>query len=496
MFFFIFLSSIVALLTLYYINGQYNEEYWKKRGVVFYKGNKVIGPFWNFLTNDRSLPEWLNDIYKQHRNEPAVGIGTFVSPTLYVIDATNIQHILQTDFGSFTHGGSEFYYEKDLLTDNVTFSNGKRWKLMRQSVTPIFTSTKLKNMYYILDKSAQDFVQLLKENPKKLENNLYESLSSYCSAAIAASVFGITTKSVFDSPFLSMAQEVFKISMPRNIKFAIANVFPSAVRKLGLCFFKEHEGLFIGALKQVLRQREKDGVKKHDFPDTCLSLQKNGTLRDRETGFELEPTDEMLAAQGFFFFIAGVEPTAICMYGVLIELGLNPEIMQRVHKEIDDIYDKYDGKLNYDVILEMEYLGKVLSEGLRKYPPIGFLNRKCVRDSVLPVGNIKVAKGTRIFTPIYELHMDPKIYENPEKFDPERFSQDKKINDISYQPFGEGGRKCIGMRFARLQALAGLVYVLRNFTVSTTVGKGGMKLSKQMLLLRPENVELRLSPRN
>lgn len=492
MFLLILLSIIVVLLTLYYLNGRSNEEYWKKRGVAFYKGNKVAGPFWAFVTQNRSLFEIFHDIYKQYKNEPAVGIGTFLTPTLYVIDPTNIQHILQADFNSFHHRGVEFLYEKDLLADNVLLMNGNRWKLMRQNITPLFTSTKLKNMFYILDKSAQDFVQLLKDKPKILtEGNTFDTLSTFCSAAIGATVFGITTESVFESPFLTMARNALAPTMKTNIQFAIAFAFPSAVRRLQLYFFKEHEDLFIGAIKQVLRQREKENVKKHDFADICLSLQKNGTMKDRETGFELEPTDELLAAQGFFFFTAGVEPTATAMFCVLVELGLNPDVLQRVHKEIDETFEKYDS-FTYDIIMEMDYLGKVFSEGLRKYPPIGFSSRRCVRDTVLPVGNIKVSKDTQIITPIYEMHRDPKFYENPDKFDPERFAEDNKNGEITYQPFGKGNRLCIGMRYARLQALTGLVHLLRNFTVKTKVGKGGIKFSKQQVQVRPMNVDVEL----
>lgn len=492
---FIFLFCVVVLLLSYYINGKTNEEYWKKRGVAFFKGNKVFGPFWGFVTQDRSLFEFYHDIYKLHRNEPAVGIGTFVTPTLYVIDPINVQYVLQSDFNSFSNRGLELNYENDLLADNVLFMNGNRWKLMRQSITPLFTSSKLKNMFYILDKSAQDFVQLLNDNPKKLEGKVFDTLSSYCSAAIGASVFGITTESVFESPFLAMAREAFAPTAKQNIRFAVGGAFPTAIRKLRLCLFKDHEDLFIGAIKKVLRQREKENVKKHDFADICLSIQKNGTMKDRDTGFELEPTDELLAAQGFFFFAAGVEPTATAMFGVLIELGLNPDILQKVHKEIDETFNKYD-RFTYDVIMGMEYLGKVLNEGLRKYPPIGFLTRKCVRDTVLPVGNIKVSKNTQIITPIFELHRDPKIYDNPDKFDPERFAQDNTNADITYQPFGKGGRVCIGMRYAKLQVLVGLVYLLRKFTVKTTVGEGGIKFSKQTVQVRPVNVDLKFIPRN
>nr|QLI62155.1 cytochrome P450 6 [Streltzoviella insularis] len=375
--------------------------------------------------------------------------------------------------------------------------NGPRWKAMRQSMTPLFTSAKLKNMYYIMDKSAQDFIDYLKANSQKLKGGVYETLNMFCCAAICAAVFGIGTESTFDSPFLKVARKAVDPTFMNNLKFFIGNVSPALFKLLGLKLFGEYEDFFIGSIKRVIRYREKENVMKHDFADICISLQKNGIIKDQDSGLELEPTDELLAAQAFFFFIAGVEPSATTMFCTLIELGKNPDIMRRVHKEIDNVFEKNGGNITYDTLSEMEYLDNVLTEALRMYPPIGFLTRMCIQDTVLPVGNIKVDKGTKIFTPIFEIHHDPKYYPDPEVFNPDRFDKSiNEFNDLTYMPFGKGGRLCIGSRFSRLQVKAGLVHVLRHFNFRTVVSKGGMRYNKSQVQLRPKNVDLELIPRD
>ncbi|CAG9576241.1 unnamed protein product [Danaus chrysippus] len=290
----------------------------------------------------------MQTIYNQYPDEGAVGIGGLFTPTLYVRDPKNVQAVLSTDFNSFYHRGFEVN-ENDKLANNILFLSGNKWKLIRQSMTPLFTSLKLKNMFYIMDKSAQDFVQYIKENPEiRKGNNTFQTMSTFCSAAIGASVFGLTTESIFDSPFLKMALKIFKPTFQTNIRFAISNMSQTLSNLLNIQFFKEYEDFFIGAIKRVVCQRKEENVKKHDFADICVALQKkNGTLKDPETGLELEPTYELLAAQAFFFFIAGVEPVAAVMFSTLIEIGKNPEIQKKVHEEIDDMFDKNNGKLNF-----------------------------------------------------------------------------------------------------------------------------------------------------
>ncbi|XP_011705921.1 PREDICTED: probable cytochrome P450 6a13, partial [Wasmannia auropunctata] len=151
------------------------------------------------------------------------------------------------------------------------------------------------------------------------------------------------------------------------------------------------------------------------------------------------------AAQSYIFFIAGFETTSMTLIFALYELAQHQDIQDKVHKEIDKILAKYND-LTYDGVNEMTYLHKVISETMRKYPPLPYLNRICTKEVVLPTTNIRVPKGTLITIPMLGLHRDPSIYPDPDKFDPERFNADEieKRHPYTYLPFGEGPRNCIG----------------------------------------------------
>lgn len=448
---------------------------------------------WSYMTQDRPMLEFTHEMYKKNSNEPAVGVGNCFKPGIYVIDEVNRQHVCQTDFKSFYHRGFE-PNDDDILAQNLLMLNGTPWKIVRQHMTPLFTANKMKNMYYIIDKSAKDLVDHIHKNPKRVNGDGLEALNQFCCAAIGAAVFGINTKSTYDSPFLKITTAVLRPTLISNTRIATSAFSPKLFKALNLSFFGEYQGFFVDAVKKIIRQREKENVKKHDFADLCVALQKSGMLKDSDTGYELAPTDELLAAQAFFYYIAGVEPCAIAMFWTLVELGLNPDIKEKLRNEIDEAFSKTNGELDYDTIFGMEYLDKVLNESMRKYPPIATLSRGCTQDTVLPVGNIKVEKGSTVFLPIFEIHRDPKLYPNPEVFDPERFADDSKSGDYSYTPFGKGNRICIGMRYARLQVKAGLVHLLRNFDVKTKQ-VGEIQFDKHINQTRPKNVDFELIPR-
>ncbi|XP_038210419.1 cytochrome P450 9e2-like [Zerene cesonia] len=497
MFLFILLFFAAATLCFAYISGRYNENYWKKRNVAFASKHKVLGVFYDFAFNKKPVFENIYEIYKEHRNEPVVGIGALLTPSLCLIDPTNMQYVLATDFSSFNHRGLDTN-ESDLLADNILFMTGNRWKLMRQSMSPLFTSSKLKSMYYIVDKSATDFVEHLKTNRELLKGDGFNTLSSFCSAAIGAAVFGVSTGSIFESPFLEMARKATKATVPNSFKIAIGNLSNRLFNLLDLKLFSKYEPFFIAAIKNIIRKREQEKTKRHDFADICVALQSAGNIVDKETGLELKPSDEILSAQAFFFFIAGVEPTAQALFATLVELGRHPEYLEKVQNEIDEAFKMHDNKMDYDIVMNMKYIDMVISEALRMHPPVGFITRRCIKDTILPVGNVKVEKGTRIMTPIFAVHHDEKFYPEPEKFIPERFAPENKhkIMDIAYMPFGKGNRICIGNRYALVQAKAGLVHLLRNFNVRTIITNNGPNYIAHPAQVRFCDVDIEFIPRS
>jgi cytochrome P450 family 6 len=92
----------------------------------------------------------------------------------------------------------------------------------------------------------------------------------------------------------------------------------------------------------------------------------------------------------------------------------------------------------------------MFTETLRKYPIIPFLERECCSEYQLPThngnGTVKLPAGTGVYIPVLGIHFDPMYFPEPEKFDPDRFTDENKNSrpKYTYIPFGEGPRMCIG----------------------------------------------------
>ncbi|XP_049814694.1 cytochrome P450 6k1-like [Schistocerca nitens] len=109
-------------------------------------------------------------------------------------------------------------------------------------------------------------------------------------------------------------------------------------------------------------------------------------------------------------------------------------------------------------------------ESLRKYPPAPVLNREYNQDYKIPDSDVVLEKGTPVVLSVLGLHHDPTHFPDPDRFDPEMFSEEAKAkrHPYVYLPFGEGPRICIGMRMGLLQSKVGLVNILSKHSVRTT----------------------------
>lgn len=129
-------------------------------------------------------------------------------------------------------------------------------------------------------------------------------------------------------------------------------------------------------------------------------------------------------------------------------------------------------------------------ESLRKYPPVAVLFRSPNKNYYVPEINYTIPKDTPVWIPIHALQNDPEFFPEPEKFDVNRFSPEamKTHTPLTFLPFGDGPRNCIGLRFGMMQARVGLATMLLNFEFSicseTNLPK---KLAVKEFIMSPEN---------
>ncbi|XP_050293547.1 cytochrome P450 4C1-like [Anthonomus grandis grandis] len=177
-------------------------------------------------------------------------------------------------------------------------------------------------------------------------------------------------------------------------------------------------------------------------------------------------SEEEICQEIILFGSASNETSSLVLFLGLTLLGVYQDIQENVYNEV--MTEIGDNDITSQNVGFLKYTEAVISEILRLLPPLPLISRKTGAD--IDIGTKIVPKGTDILVPLYQLHRNPKYWENPEKFDPTRFLPENinKIVPYSYMPFSAGPRDCIGKHQA--MALLKITYanVIRNFRIRST----------------------------
>ncbi|XP_019265703.1 PREDICTED: cytochrome P450 76C1-like [Nicotiana attenuata] len=151
---------------------------------------------------------------------------------------------------------------------------------------------------------------------------------------------------------------------------------------------------------------------------------------------------------------------------VITELLNNPGIMAKVQQELKHVVGM-NNTVEESHLLKLHYLDAVLKETLRLHPALPLLLPKRPSQSAT-VGGYTILEGTKVFLNVYAIHMDPQVWENPTKFQPERFlSRSTNLNytgnNFKYLPFGSGRRICAGLPLAEKMLMFVLASLLHSF---------------------------------
>ncbi|PSN52373.1 Cytochrome P450 9e2 [Blattella germanica] len=237
-----------------------------------------------------------------------------------------------------------------------------------------------------------------------------------------------------------------------------------AIWTKGVFSLRENE-MMVLELKEFFTRYTNDVI-----ATTAFGIGVDSLKQPKNEFFLMELEDDDIVAQALIFFLAGFDTSSSLLCFVCYMLATHSEVQKRLQGEVDRTLEENDGKFTYEIVNNMKYLDIVVSETLRMYPPVAAIDRICNRNYTLKTDPpCEFFPGDFIYFPVFGLHYDPKYYPEPEKFDPERFSDDNKhnINPFTYLPFGIGPRSCLGNRFALMETKLVLAYMLTKFNIRT-----------------------------
>jgi cytochrome P450 len=180
------------------------------------------------------------------------------------------------------------------------------------------------------------------------------------------------------------------------------------------------------------------------------------TAADPRTGRPL--SDDQICHELVLFILAGHDTTSTTLTYSLWALGHHPAIQDRVFDEVSALGDRM---LTPEDVPRLGHTVRVLHEALRLCPPGAATPRLLKKD--LAVAGYRLEAGTMVAVSFYALHRDPKLWDDPLTFDPDRFLPERSQGRSRWQylPFGGGPRSCIGDHFAMLEATLALATIIR-----------------------------------
>nr|QZM07458.1 cytochrome P450 monooxygenase CYP9EK4 [Lasioderma serricorne] len=496
--------------------------------VKFYEGRGIsyIRPWTDFknglratLFRNKLFTDIVKEYYNAYPNERYVGLYQFGTASLVIRDIDLIKQLTIKDFDHFVdHNSFAIAQNKDdILAKNLFSMKGEGWREMRATLSPAFTTSKMRNMFVFMDDCAKDFVSFFeRKKGDVIDVEIRDIVTKYTNDVIASASFGLKCDSLENprNEFYQMGQKLTDPSLTRMLKFLILGLIPDIKKVLDISIFPPEVSKFFRRLVQeTIKTRQEKQILRPDMIHLLMEARKGQLQHEKSTtendaGFatveesevgktktkKLELTDDDIAAQALIFFLAGFDTTGSTMSFLALELAKNPDVQEKLQEEIDGVLERTKGNVTYEDITKMKYLDQVLSETLRMWTPGFQTDRLCTKDYLIKPSKPEeksylVRKGDLIIIPTVGIHYDPKYFENPEKFNPDRFNDENKNNIIpgSYLPFGVGPRNCIGSRFALLEIKILFFRILSRFSiVFTEKSRLPIKLVTMGFNMKPE----------
>nr|XP_026493625.1 probable cytochrome P450 9f2 [Vanessa tameamea] len=482
----IFLLTSLAGYFLY--RHKWVHRYFEEKGVKYVAGIPVFGNVFKSTFQYKHLFDDLDAVYKAFPDEKYVGYIEGITPIILIRDPELMKAITIKDFDHFVDHKEFFSEEIDsLFGGSLIMMKGDKWHDMRTTLSPAFTGSKMRKMMPFMTEISSNIIEHLKGHLNE-DIDVEDLIRRYTNDVIASAAFGLQVNSLKDkdNEFYKTGQGLFHFNIKQRFIFFMSAIFPNLFKKLGVQIFPaKTTNFFRNLVSSTMEHREKNKIERPDMIQLLMEASKGLLKSENEGNDSFSPTEDTfkpktqqrqwtqndLAGQVFIFFVAGYESSATALVMCVHELALNQDIQEKLYQEIRSFKEEH-GDLTYDNINSLNYLDCVLSETSRKWAAALIMDRVCNKDYELPPPRegakpVQLKPGDVVYNVVNSIHMDPQYHPNPEKFDPERFSDENKhkIKPFTYMPFGMGPRNCIGSRFALLELKVLMYNLILNFKV-------------------------------
>jgi cytochrome P450 len=380
-----------------------------------------------------------------------------------------IKHILQTNHKNYV---KSMGYDrlKMGLGDGLLTSAGDYWRKQRRLSQPVFYKNNLENLFVDMGRTTTEFLDTM-EQLRGSEIDISKLMTEITATIVLRSLFNVEESQQLNKIYESM--DVMQNYIMKHVQNPIFSPFyylSSSHREFKVSM-KDMDDLVYG----MIHDRQKSGKKKADLLQMLMDVE------DADTGEKM--TDLQLRDELITLFSAGHETSANSLGWTFYMLAQHPEIVEKIRAEVDDVLPNKEMP-TFEQVRQLTYTEQVINEGMRLFPPAWVIGRRAVEDDEFEGFEIK--KEINILCEIYLLHRSEAFWDNPEEFNPDRFSAEavKARPRHHFIPFGAGPRMCIGNHFAMIEMQLLLSTIVQRFDFSV-VENHPVELNG-LLTLRPK----------
>jgi cytochrome P450 family 6 len=294
------ISLIVVICALSYYLYRKIFYHWERLGITQFPISTIKRGNLDAVGTEYHISQFFVNYYKKTKElgQAFCGLYFSITPVLLLVDLELIKDILVRNFNNFPNRGMYFNEKDDPVSAHLFNIENDQWRSLRQKISPVFTTGKLKLMISTICDVADKLVEVIdKQMEETGQLEVKDTLARFTTDVIGSTAFGIDCNSLndVDSKFYEMGTKVFKIR-PRLINRLFKTVFKDLSRKLQLKSLPEDiSSFYLGITKETVKYREKNpSVERQDFINLLLELKKQNIV-----------TVEQIAAQSFVFFLAG-----------------------------------------------------------------------------------------------------------------------------------------------------------------------------------------------
>ena len=399
----------------------------------------------------------------------------FSSKKTYLTDKPNvIRHVLQKNNRNYTK--SKLVQESVVpqIGNGLLTSEGEYWLKQRRAIQPAFHRGKLEYISQVMSDEIKVFMD------ETLERYANSGESFQIDTEMMHLAFKLVSKSLFgkdpEDDKLDLIGEVVSYGQQYQTKRIRMPFLKPWLYITGQTSKNEKmKKLGQDLLMEIISLRQESSEKKDDLLQMLI---------DTEYDDGTKMSNQQLLDESLIIYVAGHETTAIAMAWAIYLIATHPNVEAKL---VQSIAEDLKGEApSFSNLRNLTYTTQVIEEAMRLYPPAWLVDREAINDD--EVDGIKIKKGIPISCLIYSMHRHSDFWENPNDFDPERFSSENKKRHVpfSYIPFGGGPRLCIGNNFAMMEMQLIIAMIFNKYSFELIQDKDSIDI-QPMITLRPKN---------